>query len=60
MVSYFPSSTLLKNSNWIPDNLCQKVVRQFGESHIQWLIHQITLSALNCGNFEFENFLSEV
>ena len=53
MVSYLICLTLLKLFNSIPDNHCQKEVRQVGKSDAQWLIHKMMISTRYCLNCEF-------
>ena len=45
----FVDRTLLKFFDSFPDNHCQKVMRQLGKSHTQWLIHIMRCSARYCG-----------
>ena len=57
MISYFLRWTLLKISSRFPINHGQQTVRQLSESHMQWLIHQ--MSARYCRNFEFMTDFSQ-
>ena len=53
----FPLLNPTKIFSSIPDEQSQQKFGSWAESHAQFLIHQMGISALYCGHFEFRTFL---